>query len=141
MTLTRDQLRAARMLFHLRQETLADLSEVALATIKRFETGNAIRPTQVEKLRVALTGAGAVLICGGVLDGQKLGGGVALLSDGGLPQATRARIAEEERRDAERVEADRPRRETYRTEPKPERPRGRGRPRKKGPEEGSDDRS
>ena len=125
MTLTRDQLRAARMLLHLRQDQLAELSGVGIATIKRFETGNGIRAPQAGALRRALEGAGALLLDGGGPPNGPTGIGVVLRPAADLPEPTLVRIAVEEAREAERIEADRVRREANRSEPLVKRPLGR----------------
>ena len=143
MNLTRDQLRAARMLLHLRQDTLAELSDLSIATVKRFETGVAIRQSQVTKIRGAVERAGAIIIAGGEPSETDVGDGVALKRK--LPEATLTRIAAEERREAERIEADRLRRElkVVDVEPSTIPRRGRGRPGRKrderGPVENEDD--
>ena len=123
MTLTRDQVRAARMLLHLQQDQLAKLATVGIATIKRFETGNGIREPQAKALRRALEKAGAILLDGGDPPGVPTGIGVALKP--ALPRPTLARIAAEEAREAKRIEADRLRREEKRTETVVARPLGR----------------
>ncbi len=125
MTLTRDQLRAARMLLHLQQSQLAELAGVGVATIKRFETGNGIRSSQAGAVRRALEEAGAVLVDGeGPVD-VPTGIGVVLRPAADLPEPTLARISAEELRDAKRIEADRLRREANRSEPSIKRPLGR----------------
>lgn len=106
MTITRDQLRAARMLLHLRQDALAALAEVSLPTIRRFETGSDIRPLQLKKIRDAVTAAGAILVDGPVspdAKGYEFGVGVVLRSVDDLPEETSARIAAERAAEAERI--------------------------------------
>lgn len=93
MSLTRDQLRAARALLHLQQDVLADMARVGVATIRRFEGGRDIGHLHVDALRRAVVEAGAVLVDGGTE--MALGGmtGVLLRPEGQLPEETRARIA------------------------------------------------
>ena len=127
MTLTRDQLRAARMLLHLSQKGISDLSGVSLPTIRRFETGSGIRKTQLDLIRDALVKAGAVLLVGAVPPGEAIGVGVALVPSAVLPELTSARIAVEEAHEAERIKAWKLRLqdEKGRPEPKERKPRGR----------------
>ena len=128
MTLTRDQLRTARMLLHLQQDTMAALADVGVATIKRFETGTAIREAKLVEIRRSLEEAGAVFIDSGQWSEKDIGDGVALRRD--LPDATRARIEADRLREAGRVEADQARRKVHRSEPATVKPRRKGRPKK-----------
>lgn len=94
MSLTRDQLRAARALLHLQQDVLADMARVGVATIRRFEGGRDIGHLHLEALRNAVVGAGAILIDEGTA--TSVGGGmtgVLLRPADQLPEDTRARIA------------------------------------------------
>ena len=143
MTLTRDQLRTARMLLHLQQDALAELAEVGIATIKRFETGTPIRESLLTQIRGRLEKAGAVFIKGGKvsvpidrieLSDSDVGDGVALKRK--LPDATLARIEADRLREAGRIKADQARRAVHRSEPESSTPRRKGRPRKV-PEDGS----
>lgn len=98
MKLTRDQLRAARVLLHLRQDQLAEIATVGVATIRRFEGGKGIGPLHLDALRRAVEEAGAVLIHGdGDVDGTPRGLGVALRARGELPEATLTRIEADRR--------------------------------------------
>ena len=93
MSLTRDQLRAARALLHLQQDVLADMARVGVATIRRFEGGRDISHLHIEALERAVVEAGAVLIDG--MAGKVVGcgmTGVLLRPEGELPVGTRARI-------------------------------------------------
>lgn len=126
MNMTRDQLRAARMLLHLKQDTLAKLSKVGTATIRRFETGSEIRTPQLEAIRGALKEAGAIFVDGSIpTDEPRLGIGVVLRPTDDLPDETRARIALEETREAERIEAHRRVLESECKSAEPPKPRGR----------------
>ncbi len=113
------------MLLHLRQDQLAQLAGVGVATIKRFETGSGIRAPQAGALRSALESAGAVLLDVGGPPRVPTGIGVALRPTNDLPEPTLARIAAEETREAERMEADRLRREANKSEPTVKRALGR----------------
>ena len=96
MSMTRDQLRAARILLHLRQEQLAAAANMGVATLRRYEGGRTIHKLRVKALREAIERAGAVLLTGDA--GQSVpatGIGVALLPTERLPEETRKRIAEE----------------------------------------------
>lgn len=94
MSLTRDQLRAARVLLHLQQTQLADIARIGVATIRRFEGGRDIGQLYLDALRRALVAAGAVLIDGDAGGDVPSGAvGVVLKPEGKLPKATRARIA------------------------------------------------
>lgn len=95
MSLTRDQLRAARALLHLNQIELAELARLGSATVRRYESGHNIDAPTLDALRRALEGAGALLIDGGTsVGGATVGIGVALFADAELPETTRRRIAE-----------------------------------------------
>lgn len=91
MTLTRDQLRAARVLLHMRQEVLAEATGVGLATIRRFEGGRDIGRLHLTALRNAVVEAGAVLMDGGGAGAGMTG--VLLRPEAELPEATLERIA------------------------------------------------
>lgn len=88
MTVTRDQLRAARMLLHLRQDELAALSKVGVATIRRFEGGKGIGHLHLDALRRAVEEAGATF---SAPDANR-GAGVALKVADHLPRATLQRL-------------------------------------------------
>ena len=95
--LTRDQLRAARVLLHLRQDQLAEIAMVGVATIRRFEGGQEIGPLHLDALRRAIEDAGAILISGGVSgglprEGRREGVGVVLRIEADLPEETRKRL-------------------------------------------------
>ena len=126
MNMTRDQLRAARMLLRLKQDKLAELSKVGLATIRRFETGSEIRTPQLEAIGRALQAAGAIFVDGSIPpDEPRLGVGVVLRPADDLPEETRARMVSEETRDAERIETHRRVLESERKSTEPPKPRGR----------------
>ena len=94
MSLTRDQLRAARVLLHLQQIQLAEIARVGVSTLRRFECGGEIGPLYLDALSRAIVDAGAVLIGGSDGDAVSPGVvGVALLPESELPPTTRARIA------------------------------------------------
>ncbi|WP_237478660.1 helix-turn-helix transcriptional regulator [Lichenibacterium dinghuense] len=94
MSITRDQLRAARALLHLKQQQLASLSQVSLSTIRRFEGGLEIGPLYSDALRRSLVEAGALFIDEDSTDGIPTGAvGVVLKPAPKLPEATRLRIA------------------------------------------------
>lgn len=93
-SLSRHQLRAARALLLLRQELLADLADVGVASIRRFENGRDVDERVVEALRLALEAEGAVLVQPGTeLGGRRVGIGVVLRPDQELPASTRERLA------------------------------------------------
>ncbi len=92
--MSRHQLRAARALLLLRQELLADLADVGVASIRRFENGRDVDEQVVEALRIALEAEGAVLVHpGSAIGGRRVGFGVALRPDRDLPASTRERLA------------------------------------------------
>ena len=95
MTITSDQLRAARVLLHIQQRQLATLSRVSLSSIRRFEGGSGIGHLHVDALRRALVDAGVVFVDGtGAAEGVPAGAvGVVLRPADDLPEPTRARIA------------------------------------------------
>ena len=92
MTLTRDQLRAARILLHLRQDELAALAKVGVATIRRFEGGQDVGELYLDAMRRAVEQAGAILINDLPIDGAKADVGVAILRAEELPEETRSRL-------------------------------------------------
>ena len=96
MSMTRDQLRAARILLHLRQEQLALAANLSVATLRRFEGGRLINKLRVKALREAVERAGVVLLTGDANESGQTGIGVALLPADRLPAETRRRIAEED---------------------------------------------
>jgi len=74
MTITAEQVRAARALLNLKQRDLADLSEVSVRTIAHFEAGERRPvPATLQALKRALEVAGVVFI-----DGNGEGPGVRL---------------------------------------------------------------
>lgn len=74
MTITAEQVRAARALLNLKQRDLADLSEVSVRTIAHFEAGERRPvPATLQALKRALEAAGVVFI-----DGNGEGPGVRL---------------------------------------------------------------
>ena len=92
--MTRDQLRAARILLHLGQEELAAIADVALVTVRRFEGGEEVGTEQQSRIRQAIEEAGAILIAAGRgTDGRHIEGGVALRTLEECSAATRERIA------------------------------------------------
>ena len=92
MSITRDQLRAARVLLHIQQKQLSTLSKVSVSTIRRFEAGLGIGPVFTDALRRSLVEAGAIFVDG---DGNAPAGavGVLLMADEDLPEETLVRIA------------------------------------------------
>lgn len=93
-SMSRHQLRAARALLLLRQEVLAELAHVGVASIRRFENGIDITSDVVEALRVALEAEGVILLAPGTtVDGFGIGLGVALQPEAKLPVSTRTRLA------------------------------------------------
>ncbi|MDX7952429.1 helix-turn-helix transcriptional regulator [Lichenihabitans sp. Uapishka_5] len=92
MTMSRNQLRAARILLCLSQEELAALSNVGVATIRRYETGASITTANVEMLRAAAETAGAVFLEGQEVSGTRIGDGVALKGVDELPVDTSERL-------------------------------------------------
>lgn len=122
MSMTREQLRAARILLHLDQEQLASDANMGIATLRRYEGGHKIGPLRLKALREAIERAGAVLISGASdVAGGATGVGVALLPTDRLPEVTRKRLADE---------ADRFERDGAETGAGIVQRRGRGRPRK-----------
>ncbi len=95
MTITSDQLRAARVLLHIQQKQLAALSRVSLSSIRRFEGGSGIGHLHVDALRRALVEAGVLFVDGtGAAEGVPAGAvGVVLRPTDELPETTRARIS------------------------------------------------
>ncbi len=64
------------------QEDLASEAEVGVATVKRFESGKAIRGSVERSLRLALAKRGIVILeSGSSLGGRKIGAGVAVLAE------------------------------------------------------------
>jgi transcriptional regulator with XRE-family HTH domain len=96
MSLTRNQLRAARALLALKQEELAALAQIATVTVRRYESGSSVTKTTIEKMRRAVESAGALLIEPGIETGLNAGRGVVLFADRELPTRTRERIANAE---------------------------------------------
>ena len=92
MTMSRNQLKAARMLLGLSQKDLASLSDVGVVSLRRYETGHDLGAQLLERLRDSLETAGVVLIDGGVIGDREIGGGVALRPEHDLPPDTRARV-------------------------------------------------
>jgi transcriptional regulator with XRE-family HTH domain len=93
MSITRDQLRAARVLLHLQQKQLSTLSKVSVSTIRRFEAGLGIGPVFTDALRRSLVEAGAIFIDGDGNDRAPTGAvGVLLKADHDLPEETLVRI-------------------------------------------------
>lgn len=92
MTMTRNQLRAARILLCLSQDELAALSSVGVATIRRYETGTTVSAANVATLRAAVEAAGAVILEGQKIGGRPIGDGVALASERNLPPDTLRRL-------------------------------------------------
>ncbi|MDX7951447.1 helix-turn-helix transcriptional regulator [Lichenihabitans sp. Uapishka_5] len=96
MSMNRDQLRAARILLHLRQEQLASEANMGVATLRRYEGGHEISALRLKALREAIERAGAVLISGEVGDIVAATGiGVALLPRDQLPEVTRKRLEDD----------------------------------------------
>lgn len=60
-----EQCRAARVLLDIAAIELAEGASVGIATIKRFESGQAVKPATVERLATYLTGAGVLFIAAG----------------------------------------------------------------------------
>ena len=88
MKLTREQLRAARALLNLRQDQLAKLADVGVATLRRYEGGKEVGPSLLGALRAALEGAGAIILDAEEGPGRPPRGvGVALRTEGATPQA------------------------------------------------------
>ncbi len=95
--MNRDQLRAARILLHLDQRELAEKASVAVVTVRRFEGGEAVGPTQVQSMRRAVEEAGAILISAGApAGGGAMDAGVGLRRSQDLPEDTKARIARDD---------------------------------------------
>ncbi len=93
MKLTSDQLRAARVLLHLRQDQLAKIATVGVATVRRFEGGKGIGRLHLDALRKAVEEAGAILLdADDGPNGTSRGLGVRLLALDDLPGPTRSRI-------------------------------------------------
>lgn len=90
--MSRHQLRAARALVLLRQEALADLAGVGVATIRRFENGSDISRENLAALRAAIEAEGAVLVDAGIVEGRQVGLGVFLPPTADLPASTRVRL-------------------------------------------------
>lgn len=99
MTISRNQLRAARVLLSLSQEELAALSAIGVATIRRYEAGATVSSQIVATLREAAEAAGAVFLDGREVVGREIDDGVALASRAMLPEETLDRMA---RRSAKR---------------------------------------
>lgn len=79
MSLSREQLRAARALLGLRADDLAASAGVGIATVRRFEAGTDISPLHLDALKRAIELAGVILIPEGAqVDGDVVGMGVAL---------------------------------------------------------------
>ena len=92
--MTRRQLRAARALLVLRQELLAEKARIGVATLRRYENGNAVGQEIVEALQGAIEKQGVVFVAAGdVVDGRVVGGGVFLKVDRELPSDTLERLA------------------------------------------------
>ena len=92
MSISRNQLRAARVLLCLSQEELAVLSSVGVSTIRRYEAGAGATLQNLGTLRAAVEAAGAVILDSQEVGGRRIGDGVALLEEGQLPPDTRRRI-------------------------------------------------
>ncbi len=60
-----EQCRAARVLLDMAAIDLAEGAGVGIATIKRFESGQAVKPATVERLATHLTTAGVIFISAG----------------------------------------------------------------------------
>ena len=100
MTMTRHQVRAARILLRLSQDALADKANMGVATLRRYEGGQGISPLRLKALREAIEAAGAVLIAeaaGG--PAAATGAGVVLLPPNRLPDETRERIEQSDATD------------------------------------------
>ena len=70
--------RAARELLRWSQDDLHKRSEVGLATIRRFETGNAISEERKDKIVATLSSAGVIFFGRLEIEGVKVARGVAL---------------------------------------------------------------
>lgn len=92
MSISRSQLRAARVLLCLSQEELSALSEVGVATIRRYESGAGATKQSLETLRTAVEAAGAIILNAQEIGGRRIGDGVALAEEGELPPETVKRI-------------------------------------------------
>jgi transcriptional regulator with XRE-family HTH domain len=57
-----DQCRAARALLGWSAQQVADASGIGIATIKRFESGQSVHMTTVERVQASLEAAGMVFI-------------------------------------------------------------------------------
>ena len=86
-TITRDQIRAARMLLNISQDELSKAAGVGVATVRRFELGQNIRGAQLQAILRALLDAGVLVIeDGAMVDGVEVSIGVALAKSArGLP--------------------------------------------------------
>lgn len=60
-----DQCRAARILLGWSAQQVADVAEVGIATVKRFEAGQGVQPTTNEAIERGLTNAGIIFIAAG----------------------------------------------------------------------------
>ena len=77
--ITRDQVRAARMLLDMHQPELAILAGIGVATLRRFESGHEIGRLHLDAIERALTEAGVIMIAeGSRVDNRIVGAGVAL---------------------------------------------------------------
>lgn len=92
MTISRNQLRAARVLLCLSQEELAALSHVGVATIRRYESGSGVSAHNAATLRATVEAAGAVILDDQEVGGRRIGDGVALLDKDDLPHNTLERL-------------------------------------------------
>lgn len=92
MSISRNQLRAARVLLCLSQDELATLSNIGIATIRRYESGFEVSQRSARTLRTTVEAAGAVILDSQELNGRRIGDGVALLEESALPPETRRRL-------------------------------------------------
>jgi DNA-binding XRE family transcriptional regulator len=73
------QVRAARALLAMSQEELATTAQVGVATVKRFESGKAIRFEIERSLRSALESKGIIVLePASTIEGHRIGAGVAI---------------------------------------------------------------
>jgi transcriptional regulator with XRE-family HTH domain len=74
-----EQCRAARALLGWSTNSLADASNLGLATVRRFETGTHVQPASIDAMQKALGNAGITFIAAGEAS-RSGGGGVRLTS-------------------------------------------------------------
>ena len=78
-SISRHQLRAARMLLNISQAQLAVRAVVGVATVRRFELGQNIRHAQMQSIVRALQAAGVIIFeAGTFIGGVEVEIGVAL---------------------------------------------------------------